>query len=713
MSQSIYNGQIVRVSLQTGQKLTAVAVSGTYSILILSGTGSGTSLATNAKGGDYGPYAYPLVVQITSSAASEIDYDFGVSTLIESDTVAKLKADPLTGGITFSAGNVAYYAGTSLGTLVINDVTAAAANTAAIQAALTLGGAVSIGIYGVVYISSTLIYGDNTTIQLSPLTAVKMVSGLRVPLLKSAALGRMTGSPVSVALTWASGMTFSVAWSAHGRAVGDPVWLDGSTLQPQYKGVFVVESVTDAGNFVVRARRLPTAVPTGAVVAVAATKNTIISGGIWDYSYDTTMATGLNPMGFVNIGTYKVFVRGLTINQCAKYLLYWSATLNCGHSDLWCDETNSDGVKVYGPAIGYRGDGIRGAIKDDGCSFQTKEPSAYIQYQPYFGDVIDCEVKNIAVKSTTSQAVFYTGSLATGYMDECRFVNVAGVSPSGIRAVNNMTAVDAVALDYSAGALWVDGLAGDYVTPVSLEQIQLQRWGLRNFRASTSRVVPQDQINVNVNFYARDAVFDLGSFDSPSITGGGGFCINFNGGADLLAVMCGAKSYGGQPRVIQLSSASSVKELLIEKSNSDCDQIVECFAPNSPTIIVRNSRVGGAALLSARTDCTLVLEGNDITNASNGVVRGNATCTVTLRTDGCNRLRAGLWAVQAAGTLTVLAYGNDIAIDPIASTFLSNTAGQFLTSSRAGAVNQGPAVRVAAGWVALGTGASQVNTLIA
>lgn len=99
MSQTIRNGQIIRISIQTGEKLAAVAVTGSYSVTVLAGVGVGTSLATSVTGGTYGPYAYPLVVQVSASAASEIDYDVGVSTNIESDTFAKIATDPLTGGV--------------------------------------------------------------------------------------------------------------------------------------------------------------------------------------------------------------------------------------------------------------------------------------------------------------------------------------------------------------------------------------------------------------------------------------------------------------------------------------------------------------------------------------------------------------------------------------------------------------------------------------
>ena len=106
MSQSIFNGQSVQLPIQIGEKLTVVAVSGTYSVVVVDGVGDGSTLASSVTGGTYGPYAYSSVVQITSSALSEIDYDVGVTTNIVSDTVVKAASDPLTRGISLQAGAI-------------------------------------------------------------------------------------------------------------------------------------------------------------------------------------------------------------------------------------------------------------------------------------------------------------------------------------------------------------------------------------------------------------------------------------------------------------------------------------------------------------------------------------------------------------------------------------------------------------------------------
>ena len=56
MSSTIWNGDSRSVSIDTGKKLSVVAVSGTYTVLTKEGVGAGTALATNAAGGTYGPY---------------------------------------------------------------------------------------------------------------------------------------------------------------------------------------------------------------------------------------------------------------------------------------------------------------------------------------------------------------------------------------------------------------------------------------------------------------------------------------------------------------------------------------------------------------------------------------------------------------------------------------------------------------------------------
>jgi hypothetical protein len=97
-TQTIRNGASIRLNVLPGQSVAVVAVSGTYNASIVQGAGLGV-IATAATGGTYGPYASGIVILLTASAASEIDFDVAVTPVIVSDTLVTVSADPSTGGI--------------------------------------------------------------------------------------------------------------------------------------------------------------------------------------------------------------------------------------------------------------------------------------------------------------------------------------------------------------------------------------------------------------------------------------------------------------------------------------------------------------------------------------------------------------------------------------------------------------------------------------
>lgn len=86
MSQTLRNGFSKDLAIQPGEILLVAAPSGSYSASIIAGVGAGTAIATSATGGTYGPYATSVVIRLTSSAISEVDYDFGTAPAIVSDT---------------------------------------------------------------------------------------------------------------------------------------------------------------------------------------------------------------------------------------------------------------------------------------------------------------------------------------------------------------------------------------------------------------------------------------------------------------------------------------------------------------------------------------------------------------------------------------------------------------------------------------------------
>ena len=138
----------------------------------------------------------------------------------------------------------------------------AAVNTAAIQAALDVGGEIRMTTPGTYNIAGPLKIGSNTSLRLANGVILK-TSGATDNLLQSKAY---SAAKTSVTLTWAAGTggvtasMCSVAWTGHGLVEGDYVWITGVN-QSQYLGVFRITTRTDADNFVVSLQRAPTTSP--------------------------------------------------------------------------------------------------------------------------------------------------------------------------------------------------------------------------------------------------------------------------------------------------------------------------------------------------------------------------------------------------------------------------------------------------------------------
>lgn len=105
-TRTLRNGDSRDLPIEPGQSMAVVAVSGTYSASVIAGLAAPSTIATNATGGTYGPYATGAVIRLQSSAASEIDFDVDVTPAIVSDTHVLAKTDAATGGIELSAGGI-------------------------------------------------------------------------------------------------------------------------------------------------------------------------------------------------------------------------------------------------------------------------------------------------------------------------------------------------------------------------------------------------------------------------------------------------------------------------------------------------------------------------------------------------------------------------------------------------------------------------------
>lgn len=118
---------------------------------------------------------------------------------------------------------------------------------------------------------------------------------------------------------------------------------------------------------------------------------------------------------------------------------------------------------------------------------------------------------------------------------------------------------------------------------------------------------------------------------------------------------------------------------------------------------------------TASGNVSFSVRGGNLNVPSSGLIRVNSASglTVNVRSTGTTKIATGVWSIVSAGggAHSIRAYGWDIAVDPLTLP-LAAVAGQFFTSTRPVAVNQGPSVSTAAAFVALGTGAIGANTVI-
>ena len=117
------------------------------------------------------------------------------------------------------------------------------------------------------------------------------------------------------------------------------------------------------------------------------------------------------------------------------------------------------------------------------------------------------------------------------------------------------------------------------------------------------------------------------------------------------------------------------------------------------------------------SDATLTSTTNELhATASKFTVTLNVlqdtSATWSIYASGGSSVSGGGWFRTSASSALYKLYGNDIALDPIAvSANIHSANGQYITSTQA-TIEGGPAVKSAAGWVALGTGAAGINTVI-
>jgi hypothetical protein len=347
----------------------------------------------------------------------------------------------------------------------------------------------------------------------------------------------------------------------------------------------------------------------------------------------------------------------------------------------------------YGPIANGRVMGIYGDSIDDCTTVQMREPPAFIGYQPAVGDIYNLHIGHVNVRNVGGSASGGIVVYASNF-DKCvnltyDKVIVKGTVCPGIRIRNG----DTFTVGEIEGLTIIDPITSGKVT--SNYSIFAADVGIKGFKLVRPKFVPADltspyfSTNSNTNIEVM-RVEEMRFYNEAWPTGGVGLFLLNGVMGNFIAEDCDIRGQSGLG-FVQIGGGNFVSN-----------------------VTLRNSKFEGISyVVDARSLTNIYRENCTFNNIPNGVLRIQTTAGLMARVYGAGRntYAVATEAIVVLAPATAEVYDWDLRIDPIAVTQLAATNGQYCWSTQAG-VEGGPAVRTPAGWVALGTGASGVNTVI-
>ena len=596
----------------------------------------------------------------------------------------------------------------------LNDATQAAANTAALQAALNSGTAnVQFNGSGVAYISGTLVIGSNTRLVVSPsLTIRQAPTAAATNVLVNACYDRAWTTGLT--LTWTSGLTMSVAWTAHGFNTTQAVWIDGTdgTTNSAYSGVFRILSITDANNFVCELRRLPDAAPSGAIQGKLADQNIIIEGGIWDFNYPnaTVVADNKMAMGVIIAGVNGLTMRNMAGTQSEEYNFYLGGLATFNVSDITVFNTNKDGLKIFCPAWDGEVRNLNLTPNDDAFSLHATNDAGYtpLALSNGFGDALNIKIENVHVPNGSACGVIlYVGA---GYwMDQITVDGVSGRTGDTMVNIKGVTAgaaagrfiiknlewfndTGAIALAVlgapSPNTMQVDHLVLDGLSSAKTFPASFSTYAIDVAASATVKkmVVRNLDLYDNSSITAYEVIAVQGTINSLTVED---FNFEGTGGLGDFLLNTGTINFGYFKKGRLLDNLRFVHHASAAAATY---KIEDCTTSGVPQIV--NVDVNAALVV--------YLEGNSFFNPYQFILYdGTPGASVELHSSGNKASGTVTWSA-GSGALTV--FGWDFPVDV---TTLTRTNGSYCFNTNAGAGTLG-----AAGLVACqGTGAGSWHLL--
>lgn len=536
-------------------------------------------------------------------------------------------------------------------------------------------------------------------------------------LMNSALVDAIAGIRTAVTIAWTAGVVATVTWTAHGKTVADYVCFQGAT-QGAYNSIFPVHRVVDANSFEIVCQYSPGASGTGTIYGYRCDTDIHIDGITLDYNVASNASAAQGPdrhacvLGFIARSS----VRNFTAKNVYKYGFNTVADRDCTYENI-----SGYGVaeifKHYGPSVNCDVNGIFGSSTDDCTTLQAREPAAFIAYQTAYGDIWNRSIRNVDVSSDTLGA----GAVVIYASDSELF---EGVSIA----------------DVSCHATDGSGVAVKYGDTFSTGKVNTLR--LENIRPSTATASIYFAISVAANvdlleivcarpknqdyataLFKQESTSTIRSLivrglyfsNSSWINGSASYVWNLNGNVDSAVFEGGYLSMHATGGRFMSLGSGTIRNVTF--NGVVVDTASQFLIQQAGASIVRRITLNGCRLKSVATGfdlrslCKIILNGNDFDTMSSGVVRPTTTAGLMAQIYGSGNTFTSAAQVAAANSATWEAYSFDLLQDPISATNLASTVGQFLTSSQA-STEGGPAVLTPAGWVALGTGAAGINTVI-
>jgi hypothetical protein len=574
---------------------------------------------------------------------------------------------------------------------VLGNAALAASNTALLQNAVNGRGVVFFKGNGVASINAPLVIGSHTRLIIDSTLTIQQAPGINGNVLTNYAYTQMAQA---CAVTWTSGITASVNLANHGFSVGDFAFLSGTagTTDSSFSGVFPVVSVTDANDFVVNLRRMPSAAPTGAITCKRADVNIAIEGGTWDYnSANNTAAGSPATCCLILSGISGLKTRTLRGKSQPKYFMNTGAVCNFEYFDTSIAGGTSDIIKVYGPAWDGCVDGVHGESGDDMCSLQGQDFAPYNVYGVSgWGDILDIDVINVdaVTLANGSGCAFYSSPnqvmdnvVARRITASCvnsPVINVAGASNSGsgnigrvkvedcsLRADNGNTLVG-VSGTPTVDILEITGATGPENPVVT---------GSKIFYMLTGTIDTLAVSGMNWLRMSNGVPIDIGgglvrklSLEKSYFFGNGsGYPIYYGGG-------------GINKIVVANNHMQSVAEV-VNVADASAGALDVTFSGNY--LKTCNSAIATVASVNVK------FSGNTMDgNPSSGLVYGNGAITINVTSDGQNSgVTAGSYITKHTGSEIFNLFAEDFQVD-VTTVARVNGGKCFNTNAAAGTLAQ-------------------------